>query len=233
MGDLRSSELRRLRSQASFASAKTRPNYDFVRATAQKKGGRPAPHKESNRSSLRLDFSRSRASRDCRLLGRPTAYGYWLVLVTLISEGLLLFVAAQAGFIDSPRVMANMAVDPYLPHRFAAPSEQLSMQNGVLLMGHRRPRHALLHPRQHARRMGFAADSVSSIGIEVVAQASELCEQVAKLYPKATIFTGKLVFRREASSITRPRRSSSAACNGWACRWWCCRSGRRCRGGDL
>src|SRR6185295_18532910 len=60
---------------------------------------------------------------------------YWLVLVTLISEGLLLVVAAQAGFIDGPRVMANMATDSYLPHRFAALSEQLSMQNGVLLMG--------------------------------------------------------------------------------------------------
>jgi len=61
--------------------------------------------------------------------------GYWLVLVTLISEGLLLFVAAQAGFIDGPRVMANMAVDSFFPHRFAALSEQLTMQNGVLLMG--------------------------------------------------------------------------------------------------
>jgi amino acid transporter len=61
--------------------------------------------------------------------------GYWLILITLISEGLLLVVAAQAGFIDGPRVMANMAVDSYLPHRFAALSEQLSMQNGVLLMG--------------------------------------------------------------------------------------------------
>jgi amino acid transporter len=61
--------------------------------------------------------------------------GYWLVLATLVSEGLLLFVAAQAGFIDGPRVMANMAVDSYFPHRFAALSEQLSMQNGVLLMG--------------------------------------------------------------------------------------------------
>ncbi|MGZ8797421.1 MAG: APC family permease [Thermoanaerobaculia bacterium] len=61
--------------------------------------------------------------------------GYWLVLVTMVSEGLLLFVAAQAGFIDGPRVMANMAVDSYFPHRFAALSEQLSMQNGVLLMG--------------------------------------------------------------------------------------------------
>ena len=61
--------------------------------------------------------------------------GYWLILVTLISEGLLLVVAAQAGFIDGPRVMANMAVDSFFPHRFAALSEQLSMQNGVLLMG--------------------------------------------------------------------------------------------------
>ena len=61
--------------------------------------------------------------------------GYWLVLITMISEGLLLFVAAQAGFIDGPRVMANMAVDSYFPHRFAALSERLSMQNGVLLMG--------------------------------------------------------------------------------------------------
>jgi amino acid transporter len=61
--------------------------------------------------------------------------GYWAVLITLISEGLLLIVAAQAGFIDGPRVMANMATDSFFPHRFAALSEQLTMQNGVLLMG--------------------------------------------------------------------------------------------------
>ncbi|HVR09658.1 MAG TPA: amino acid permease [Thermoanaerobaculia bacterium] len=68
-----------------------------------------------------------------RMGGLPL--GYWLVLVTLISEGLLLIVAAQAGFIDGPRVMANMATDSFFPHRFAALSEQLTMQNGVLLMG--------------------------------------------------------------------------------------------------
>jgi amino acid transporter len=67
------------------------------------------------------------------LAGMPL--GYWLVLVTLVSEGLLLVVAAQAGFIDGPRVMANMATDSFFPHRFAALSEQLTMQNGVLLMG--------------------------------------------------------------------------------------------------
>ncbi len=309
--------------------------------------------------------------------------GYWLVLVTLISEGLLLVVAAQAGFIDGPRVMANMAVDSYLPHRFAALSEQLSMQNGVLLMGlaalamlfytrgnietlifmysinvfltfslsqlamtrfwlqrpqePARGRHLAIHlvalllcasilvvtlierfthggwvtvlltsifvaicygihghyhraneglrqlddvldtlpstgeakpksldPKlptavllvssfngfgvhtllsilryfpglykqfifvsvavvdsgsfkgkeeiealqgqtakdlenyvEKTRRMGFAADAVWDVGIEVVSKASELCQQTAKLYPKATIFTGKLVFRHE------------------------------------
>jgi amino acid transporter len=68
-----------------------------------------------------------------RLGGVPL--GYSLVLVTLISEGLLLVVAAQAGFIDGPRVMATMATDSFFPHRFAALSEQLTMQNGVLLMG--------------------------------------------------------------------------------------------------
>ena len=53
-------------------------------------------------------------------------------------EGALLFVAAQTGFIDGPRVMANMAVDSWLPHRFAALSDRLTTQNGVLLMGARR-----------------------------------------------------------------------------------------------
>ncbi|MFL5375818.1 MAG: APC family permease [Myxococcales bacterium] len=61
--------------------------------------------------------------------------GSWFVFVTLLSEALLLFVAAQAGFIDGPRVMANMAHDSWFPRRFAALSERFTMQNGVLLMG--------------------------------------------------------------------------------------------------
>ena len=48
---------------------------------------------------------------------------------------MLLVVAAQAGFLDGPRVMANMAVDSWLPHRFAALSERLTTQNGIVLMG--------------------------------------------------------------------------------------------------
>jgi len=58
----------------------------------------------------------------------------WIVL-TLLAEGALLFVAAQTGFIDGPRVLANMAVDSWIPRRFAALSERLTTQNGVLVMG--------------------------------------------------------------------------------------------------
>jgi len=65
----------------------------------------------------------------------PLPLGNWYVVVTIFSEALLLFVAAQAGFIAGPRVMANLAQDSYLPHRFGALSDRLTMQNGVLLMG--------------------------------------------------------------------------------------------------
>jgi amino acid transporter len=65
----------------------------------------------------------------------PLPVGKIFIITTLVSEGALLFVAAQAGFIDGPRVMANMASDSWLPHRFAALSDRLTTQNGVLLMG--------------------------------------------------------------------------------------------------
>jgi len=61
--------------------------------------------------------------------------GHAFVVITLVSEAALLFVAAQAGFIDGPRVMSNMATDSWLPHRFAQLSDRLTMQDGVLLMG--------------------------------------------------------------------------------------------------
>jgi amino acid transporter len=62
-------------------------------------------------------------------------FGEVLALVTILSEGALLFVAAQTGFIDGPRVMANMAIDSWLPRSFALLSERLTMTNGILLMG--------------------------------------------------------------------------------------------------
>jgi len=61
--------------------------------------------------------------------------GLWFVAITIISEAVLLLVAAQTGFIDGPRVMANMAIDSWLPRRFAALSDRLTSQNGVMLMG--------------------------------------------------------------------------------------------------
>ncbi|MCX7011069.1 MAG: APC family permease [Candidatus Sumerlaeota bacterium] len=59
---------------------------------------------------------------------------FWVIL-TLFSEGALLIVGAQAGFIDGPRVMSNMAIDSWLPRRFASLSDRLTTQNGILLMG--------------------------------------------------------------------------------------------------
>ncbi len=61
--------------------------------------------------------------------------GKFFIWISLGAEAALLFVAAQAGFIDGPRVMANMAGDSWLPHRFTSLSDRLTMQNGVVLMG--------------------------------------------------------------------------------------------------
>ena len=61
--------------------------------------------------------------------------GKFLVTVTLLSEGLLLFIAAQTGFIDGPNVLSNMAVDSWMPHRFANLSHRLVRMNGILVMG--------------------------------------------------------------------------------------------------
>jgi hypothetical protein len=65
----------------------------------------------------------------------PVHPGHFVVVVTLLSESALLFVAAQAGFLDGPRVLANMAVDFWVPTRFAHLSDRLVTQDGVLVMG--------------------------------------------------------------------------------------------------
>ncbi|MEI7502233.1 MAG: APC family permease [Paludibacter sp.] len=62
-------------------------------------------------------------------------FGQTFLYVTLISEATLLFVAAQTGFLDGPRVMANMAHDSWLPRRFSMLSDRLVSQNGILIMG--------------------------------------------------------------------------------------------------
>src|SRR5712664_929324 len=58
-----------------------------------------------------------------------------IVTFTLITEGALLFVAAQTGFVDGPRVLATMAHDRWLPRRFSNLSTRLVTQDGVLAMG--------------------------------------------------------------------------------------------------
>ncbi|MDD8026330.1 MAG: APC family permease [Acidobacteriota bacterium] len=63
------------------------------------------------------------------------SFGGALAAITIFAEGALLLVAAQTGFVDGPRVMANMAADYWFPHRFASLSDRFTIQNGVLLMG--------------------------------------------------------------------------------------------------
>ncbi|MBI5708714.1 MAG: APC family permease [Candidatus Eisenbacteria bacterium] len=64
-----------------------------------------------------------------------TNVGPAVVWITLLSEGALLFVAAQTGFVAGPRTIAAMAVDSWVPKRFAHLSERLVTQNGVITMG--------------------------------------------------------------------------------------------------
>jgi amino acid transporter len=74
------------------------------------------------------------------LLERVTSYwpseaGFAFILVTLASEAMLLFIAAQAGFIGGPQILANMALDRWFPSRFANLSDRFVAQNGLVLMG--------------------------------------------------------------------------------------------------
>ena len=61
--------------------------------------------------------------------------GQWVVVFTLLSEGALLFLAAQTGFLAGPATLAAMAVDNWVPKRFAHLSERLVTQNGIITMG--------------------------------------------------------------------------------------------------
>ncbi|HAS85884.1 MAG TPA: hypothetical protein DCS31_03680 [Candidatus Competibacteraceae bacterium] len=58
-----------------------------------------------------------------------------LLAVVLLLEGGLLFVAANTGFLGGPTVLANMAVDSWVPRQFRNLSGRLVTQNGILLMG--------------------------------------------------------------------------------------------------
>ncbi len=62
-------------------------------------------------------------------------WGNIFLLVTLFAEAMLLFVAAQTGFLGGPSVLANMALDRWMPAKFVHLSDRLVTQNGVILMG--------------------------------------------------------------------------------------------------
>lgn len=70
-----------------------------------------------------------------QMVAEGGSFGSSFVTATLLSEGAILIVAAQAGFLDGPRVLANMAVDSWFPRHFASLSERLTTMNGILLMG--------------------------------------------------------------------------------------------------
>ncbi|OGT41155.1 MAG: amino acid transporter [Gammaproteobacteria bacterium RIFCSPHIGHO2_12_FULL_37_34] len=61
--------------------------------------------------------------------------GELLLIITLGLEAGLLFVAANAGFAAGPNVLANMAVDGWVPNRFRHLSNRLVEQNGLIIFG--------------------------------------------------------------------------------------------------
>ena len=62
-------------------------------------------------------------------------WGDWFTWLTLGSEAGLLVFAAQTGYIGGPRVMANMALDGWVPRRFSSLSDRLTSHYGVLMVG--------------------------------------------------------------------------------------------------
>lgn len=68
------------------------------------------------------------------ILGDST-FGKTILLLTLILEAGLLFVAANTGFLAGPSVLANMAIDGWMPSLFRHLSTRLVIQNGLFLFG--------------------------------------------------------------------------------------------------
>jgi hypothetical protein len=65
----------------------------------------------------------------------PSSLSITFIFAALVSEATLLFVAAQAGFLDGPRVLANMAMDRWFPTKFSVLSDRLVTQNGIVIIG--------------------------------------------------------------------------------------------------
>ncbi len=65
----------------------------------------------------------------------PHAAKHFGLVVLLIAEMGILYVAANTGFLGGPAVLANMAVDSWVPKRFSMLSSRLVTQNGIILFG--------------------------------------------------------------------------------------------------
>jgi amino acid transporter len=57
------------------------------------------------------------------------------LIVVLVTEAALLFVAANTGFLGGPAVLSNMAADYWVPRHFRELSSRLVTDNGIVLMG--------------------------------------------------------------------------------------------------
>jgi amino acid transporter len=63
------------------------------------------------------------------------AFGPKFLILVLALEAGLLFVGANTGFLGGAAVLANMALDKWVPNRFQHLSNRLVTQNGILLFG--------------------------------------------------------------------------------------------------
>ncbi len=68
-------------------------------------------------------------------LGLSPELSQGALLLVLVFEAGLLFVAANTGFLGGPQVLSNMAADSWLPHQFRHLSTRLVTQNGIVIMG--------------------------------------------------------------------------------------------------
>ena len=111
----------------------------YMARLARVHGQRHHPRVPPDRLAAAPDEGHERRPRGAGLRQRgPSAAfraGAMLVVITLVSAGCLLFVAAQTGFLDGPRILANMATDSWAPRRFAQLSDRLVTNNGIWLMG--------------------------------------------------------------------------------------------------
>ncbi len=62
------------------------------------------------------------------------AVGKGATILALFSEAALLVVATQSGFVGGPQVLSNMAIDYWVPRRFANLSDRLVNQDGLVMM---------------------------------------------------------------------------------------------------